>query len=65
MIAVIDAYRGQFGVELICCTLWAAAAGFSPHVAIGPPKAAPPDRAIRDEMLIADLRTVHQQNFSD
>jgi hypothetical protein len=23
-----------------------------------------PDRAIRDEMLIADLRTVHQQNFS-
>ena len=38
MIAFIDAYRGQFGVELICCTLWAAVAGFSPHVAIGPPK---------------------------
>ena len=28
-------------------------------------KARPPrDPAIRDEMLIADLRTVHQQNFS-
>ena len=36
MIALIDAYRGQFGVELICCTLWVA--GFSSHVAIGSPK---------------------------
>jgi hypothetical protein len=38
MIAFIDAYHGQFRVDLICCTPWAAVAGFSPHVAIGPPK---------------------------
>jgi len=38
MIAFSDAYRGLFGVELICCTLSAAVGSFSPHVAIGPPK---------------------------
>ena len=38
---------------------------FSPLGTIGRPETRPPsDREIRDEQLIADLRTVHQLNFS-
>src|SRR5690606_39534092 len=65
MIAFIDAHRDQFGVELICRVLRAAIAGFLTSRGYRAAKARPPsERAMRDELLIAELRTVHEQNFS-
>ena len=65
MIAFIDAHRDQFGVELICRILRAAIPGFLTSRGYRAARVRPPsDREIRDEQLIADLRTVHQQNFS-
>jgi putative transposase len=65
MIAFIDTYRDQFGVELICRVLRAAITGFLTSRGYRAARTRPPsDREIRDEQLIADLRTVHQQNYS-
>jgi transposase InsO family protein len=65
MIAFIDTYRDQFGVELICRVLRAAIDGFLTSRGYRAARTRPPsDREIRDEQLIADLRTVHQQNYS-
>lgn len=65
MIAFIDAHRDQFGVELICRTLRAAIPGFITSRGYRAARVRPPsDRDIRDEQLIADLRAVHQQNYS-
>jgi putative transposase len=65
MIAFIDAYRDQFGVELTCRTLRAAVVGFLTSRGYRSAKARPPsDRALRDGLLIAKLRCVHQQNYS-
>ena len=65
MIAFIDAHRDQFGVELICRVLRAAIPGFLTSRGYRAARTRPPsDREIRDEQLIADLRTVHQQNYS-
>ncbi len=65
MIAYIDAHRDQFGVELICRVLRAAIPKFLTSRGYRAARSRPPsDREIRDEQLIADLRTVHQRNFS-
>jgi transposase InsO family protein len=65
MIAFIDTYRDQFGVEFICATMRAAITGFLTSRGYRAAKTRPPsDREIRDEQLIADLRTVHRENFS-
>ncbi|MCG5432752.1 IS3 family transposase [Mycobacterium sp. MYCO198283] len=65
MIAFIDAHRDQFGVELICGVLRAAFTGFLTFRGDRAAKARPPsDRAIGDELLIADLRIVHEEKFS-
>ena len=65
MIAFIDAHRDQFGVELICRVLRAAITGFLTSRGYRAAKTRPPsDRVISDDLLIAELRTVHQQNFS-
>jgi putative transposase len=65
MIAFIDTYRDQFGVELICRVLRAAITGFVTSRGYRAAKARPPsDRAIRDELLIAELAAVHRQNYS-
>lgn len=65
MIAFIDAHRDQFGVELICRILRAAIPGFLTARGYRAARARPAsDREIRDEQLIADLRTVHKDNFS-
>jgi len=65
MIAFIDSYRGQFGVEFICATLRAAITGFLTTRGYRAAKTRPPsDRAIRDELLIEELRTVHRKNYS-
>ncbi|OBJ01019.1 hypothetical protein [Mycobacterium sp. 1465703.0] len=64
MIAFIDTYRDQFGVELICRILRAAIpVSYLPGVSAARTRPAC-DREIRDEQLIADMRTVHQHNFS-
>ena len=65
MIAFIDAHRDQFGVELICRVLRAAIPGFLTARGYRAARVRPAsDREIRDEQLIADLRTVHKDNFS-
>jgi putative transposase len=65
MIAYIDAHRDQFGVELICRALRAAIPGFLTSRGYRAARTRPPsDREIRDEQLIADLREVHQKNYS-
>lgn len=65
MIAFIDTHRDQFGVEFICRTLRAAITGFLTSRGYRAAKARPPsDRAIRDELLIAELKAVHKDNFS-
>ena len=65
MIAFIDTYRDQFGVELICRILRAAIPGFLTSRGYRAARTRPAcDREIRDEQLIADLRTVHKNNFS-
>ena len=65
MIAYIDAHRDQFGVELICRVLRAAIPGFLTSRGYRGARTRPPsDREIRDEQLIADLRALHQKNYS-
>jgi putative transposase len=65
MIAFIDTYRDQFGVELICRVLRAAITGFLTSRGYRAAKTRPPsDREIRDEQLIADLCTIHERNYS-
>jgi transposase InsO family protein len=65
MIAFIDAYRGQFGVELICQVMRAAIPGFLTARGYRADRTRPPsDREIRDEQLIADLVAVHRKNYS-
>ncbi|WP_408632889.1 IS3 family transposase [Mycobacterium conspicuum] len=65
MIAFIDTYRDQFGVELICRVLRAAIPGFLTSRGYRAARTRPPcDREIRDEQLIADLLAVHRENFS-
>jgi transposase InsO family protein len=65
MIAFIDTYRDQFGVELICRTLLAAIEGFLTSRGYRAARTRPPsDREIRDAQLIADLRAVHRENYS-
>lgn len=65
MIAYIDSHRDQFGVELICAVLRAAIPGFLTSRGYRAARTRPPsDREIRDELLMAELRTVHEQNYS-
>lgn len=64
MIAYIDAHRGQFGVELICRVLRAAIPGFRTSRGYRAARTRPPlDREIRDQQLMAELATVHRQNY--
>ena len=65
MIAYIDAHRDQFGVELICRVLRAAIPGLLTSRGYRAARTRPPsDREIRDEQLMAELATVHRQNYS-
>ncbi|BBZ65391.1 putative transposase for insertion sequence element IS986/IS6110 [Mycolicibacterium insubricum] len=65
MIAFIDTHRDQFGVELICRVLRAAIPGFLTSRGYRAARARPAsNRAIRDELLIAELTVVHEKNFS-
>ncbi len=64
MIAYIDLYRDQFGVELICRTLGATAGGFLTSRGYRAAKTRPVSaRALRDRELVAQTRVVHAANY--
>ena len=64
MIAYIDTYRDQFGVELICRTLGATDGGFLTSRGYRAAKARPAsDREIRDAQLLAVIRQIHTDNY--
>ncbi len=65
MIAFIDLYRDQFGVEPICRTLGATECGFITSRGYLAAKTRPAsDRAIRDAQLIEVIARIHQDNYS-
>ena len=65
MIAFIDTYRGQFGVELICRTLGATLVGWITSRGYRAAKSrAVSARSISDAQLVDTIRTLHKQNFS-
>lgn len=65
MIAFIDTYRGQFGVELICRTLGATLVGWITSRGYRAAKSRGASaRSISDAQLVDTIRTLHKQNFS-
>lgn len=64
MIAYIDMYRDQFGVELICRTLAATEGGFLTSRGYRAAKTRPAsDRALRDAELIPVIERIHAENY--
>ncbi|GAA1491643.1 transposase InsO family protein [Brachybacterium sacelli] len=64
MIAYIDMYRDQFGVELICRTLAATEGGFITSRGYRAAKTRPAsDRDLRDRVLIEEIRRIHAENY--
>ncbi|MFI6428611.1 IS3 family transposase [Promicromonospora sp. NPDC050880] len=64
MIAYIDTYRDQFGVELICRTLGATERGFITSRGYRAAKQRPVStRALRDQALLPQIRKVHAENY--
>src|SRR5699024_5977829 len=65
MIRFIDKYRDHFGVEAICRVLGAAVRGFITSRGYRKAKTrAPSARAVRDEILIEEVRRIHAENFN-
>ena len=65
MIAFIDEHRDRFGVEAICRTLRATECGFITSRAYRAAKTRPTSaRALRDAILIEELRRIHAENYS-
>ena len=65
MIAFIDEHRDQFGVEAICRTLRATECGFITSRGYRAAKRRPAsERALRDELLIEELKRIHAENYS-
>lgn len=63
MIRFIDEYRDQFGVEAICRILGATQCGFITSRGYRAAKARQASaRAIRDELLIQEIRRIHAEN---
>ncbi len=62
MIRYVDAYRDQFGVELICRVLGNTASGFMTSRGY---RAAPPllHRAIRDQVLDDEMERLHAEKY--
>ena len=64
MIAYIDTYRGQFGVELICRTLGATSGGFLTSRGYRAAKTRQvSDRQIRDTDLTSVIERLHSENY--
>ena len=65
MIRFIDEHRDQFGVEAICRVLSATECGFITSRGYRAAKARPPSaRALRDEVLLPEIRRIHAENYS-
>ena len=65
MIAFIDMHREQFGVEAICRILGATECGFITSRGYRASKTRPASaRSLRDEMLVEELKRIHQENYS-
>jgi putative transposase len=60
MSAMIDAHRGDFGVEPICRTLGIAP---SSYYAVKARQRDPSARTLRDRELLAEIRRVHEENY--
>jgi putative transposase len=60
MSAVVDALRGEYGVEPICRALGVAP---STYYAVKARELDPSPRALRDRELLDQIRRVHEQNF--
>ena len=64
MITFIDKYRERFGVEFLCLTLRAALRGFLTSRGYRAAKhRLPSARALRDEILIPDIKRLHQKHY--
>lgn len=64
MIAYIDMYRDQFGVELICRTLGVTEGGFITSRGYRAAKTRPAsDRHLRDMQLLPVIRRIHEENY--
>jgi putative transposase len=61
MSRVVDAHRGEFGVEPICRVLDLAP---SSYYAVKARQHDPSKRAVRDLVLLGEIRRVHAANFS-
>jgi len=65
MIAFIDVHREKFGVEAICRILGATECGFITSRGYRASKNRPASaRSLRDEMLVEELKRIHQENYS-
>lgn len=65
MIRFIDEHRDRFGVEAVCRVLSATECGFITSRGYRAARTrAPSARALRDEILVAELRRVHVENYS-
>ena len=65
MIRFVDEHRDQFGVEAICRTLGATGCGFMTSRGYRAAKTRPASaRALRDDLLLEEIRRVHAQNYS-
>jgi transposase InsO family protein len=64
MIRYVDAYRDQFGVELICRVLGNTAGGFMTSRGYRAAKTREPSsRAIRDQVLGDEMERLHAENY--
>ena len=64
MIRFIDVHRDQFGVEAICRALSATDCGFLTSRGYRAAKQRPSSaRALRDEVLIVEIRRIHAENY--
>jgi len=65
MIQFIEVFKDQFGVEPICATLGGTERGFLTARGYRAAKSRPASaRALRDGILIGELRRIHGQNYS-
>ena len=65
MIRLIEVFKDQFGVEPICAVLGSAERGFITSRGYRAAKKRPASaRALRDGILIGELRRIHEQNYS-
>ena len=62
--AFIDAHRGRFGVEPICRVLTEHGCKIAPNTYWAHRKRPPSARAVRDELLKAEIARVHADNLS-